>query len=73
MFYLEYNLELSEESVYDYYVLHYNNMNVYEDSHVYDKRGGYVMLKNVEGKYVLLNEPNENKNEVNNYVNELNL
>ena len=73
MFYLEYNLELSEESVYDYYVLHYNNMNVYEDSHVYDKRGGYVMLKLVEGKYVLLNEPNENKNEVNDYVNELNL
>ena len=73
MFYLEYNLELSEESVYDYYVLHYNNMNVYEDSHVYDKRGGYVMLKLVEGKYVLLNEPNENKNEVDNYVNELNL
>ena len=73
MFYLEYNLELSEESLYDYYVLHYNNMNVYEDSHVYDKRGGYVMLKLVEGKYVLLNEPNENKNEVNDYVNELNL
>ena len=73
MFYLEYNLELSEESVYDYYVLHYNNMNVYEDSHVYNKHGGYVMLKLVEGKYVLLNEPNENKNEVDNYVNELNL
>ena len=73
MFYLEYNLELSEESLYDYYVLHYNNKKVYEDSHVYDKRGGYVMLKLVEGKYVLLHEPNENKNEVNNYVNKLNL
>ena len=48
-------------------------MNVYEDSHVYNKHGGYVMLKLVEGKYVLLNEPNENKNEVDNYVNELNL
>lgn len=73
MFYLEYNLELSEESLYDYYVLHYNNKKVYEDSHVYDKRGGYVMLKLVEDKYVLLNEPNENKNEVSDYVNKLNL
>ncbi len=72
MFYLEYNLELSEESDFDYYVLHFNNKKVYEDSHVYNKRGGYVMLKVVNDKYMLLNEPVEHKEEVNKFVNKLN-
>lgn len=72
MFYLEYNLELSEESDYEYYVLHFKGFKVYEDDHVYDNRGGYVMVKDMGDKVVLVNKPNEVDWTVLSFVKELN-
>ena len=72
MFYLEYNWELSEESEYEYYVLHFKGFEVYEDDHVYDARDGYVMVKDVGDKVVLVNKPNEVERDVLSFVKGLN-
>mgnify|MGYP005610731729 CR=1 FL=1 len=72
MFYLEYNLELSEESEYEYYVLHFKGFKVYEDDHVYDAKGGYVMVKDMGNKVVLVNKSNEVNLDVLNFVEKLN-
>ena len=72
MFYLEYNLELSAESNFDYYVLHYKYKKVLEDSHVYNEKNGYVMLKYVDGKYKLLSLPKKDSDTVLEYVAKLN-
>lgn len=72
MFYLEYNWELSEKSEYEYYVLHFKGFKVYEDDHVYDVKGGYVMVKDMGDEVVLVNKPNEVEQDVLSFVKELN-
>ena len=71
-FYLEYNLELSEESKFDYYVVHYDEEKFYKDSHLYNEKGGYVMLKLVGREYKLLSTPKENEKELKEFVENMN-